>query len=149
MPPFFSVLRLWHRYAICILTRVQKGRIYSWKQGNILLINVLLKINFEHEGHFYANCLFCIFSSFIKCFFFSILKWWHRHDDHLYSYCLLYIFTFCCKCPLFQFLGYGISMKWINSWTNGDNLLKNILFQLNFQDEGKLYANYLYYILSF
>ena len=95
-----------------------------------------------------VTCLFCIFSCFNKCFF-SILKWWHRHDGHLYSCCLLYIFTFCCKCLPFQFLGYGIGMKWITGWTNGHNLLKNILFRLNFQDEGKLYANCLYYILSF
>ena len=143
---------------ICILTRVQKGCIYSWNQGHILLINVLSKINFEHEGHLYANCLFCIFSFSLSAFF-SILKWLHRHDGHLYTYCLLYIFTIFRKCFLFQFFGYGIGVqililtdfqkKRITSWKNGHNLLKNILFQLNFQDDGNVNANCLFYILSF
>ena len=91
--------------------------------------------------------------------FFSILKWWQRHDSHLYAYCLLYIFTICHKCLLFQFLGYGIGIqtlilteiqkKRITGWKNGQYLLKNILFQLNFHDEGNLYANCLFHILSF
>ena len=91
--------------------------------------------------------------------FFSILKWWQRHDSHLFAYCLLYIFTICHKCLLFQFLGYGIGIqtlilteiqkKRITGWKNGQYLLKNILFQLNFHDEGNLYANCLFYILSF
>ena len=79
----FHILTIYHRCLffqfwccgirmhICILTSVQKGRIYSWKQGHILLTNVLLKINFEHEGHLYANCLFCVFYFFVKCFFFN------------------------------------------------------------------------------
>ena len=60
-----------------------------------------------------------------------------------------FIFLLFAVNALFQFLGYSIGMKWITGWTNGHNLLKNILFRLNFQDEGKLYANCLYYILSF
>ena len=155
---FFQFWGCGIRMHICILTRVQKGRVCSWKQGHILLINVLLKINFEHEGHLYANCLFWIFSLFVKCFF-SILKWSHRHDGHLYAYCLLYTFTIRRKCFLFQFLGYGIGIqililtevqkKRVIGWKNGHNLLKNIIFQLNFQDEGNFYANCLFYILSF
>ena len=99
------------------------------------------------------------FSNFLLSVFLSILKWWHRHDGHLYTYCLLYSFSICRKCLLFQFLGYGIGTqililreiqkKRITGWKNSHNLLKNILFQLNFQNEGNLYANCLFYVLSF
>ena len=112
--------------------------------------------------------IFWLFTVPIACFafslfslnaFFSILKWWHRHDCRVYAYCLLYIFTICRKCLIFQFLGYGISMqililrkvqkKLITGWKNVHNLLKNILFLLNFQDQDKLYDNCLFHILSF
>ena len=101
------------------------------------------------------------FSNFLLSVFLSILKWWHRHDGHLCAYWLLHIFTICRKCLLFQFLGYGIGMqilietevqkKCIAGWKNGHNLLKNILFQLNFQDEGQLLVLYslLRYMPSF
>ena len=64
---FFQFWGCGIRMHICILTRVQKGRVCSWKQGHILLINVLLKINFEHEGHLYADCLFYTPTIYPKC----------------------------------------------------------------------------------
>ena len=153
---FFQFWGCGIRMNICILTRVQKGRIYGWKQGHILLKNVFLKINFEHEGRLYANCLFWYFSFFIKCFFFQFSS---GDIGHLYDSCLLYIFTIGRKWLLLQFLGYGIGMKililkeiqkkHISGWKTGHNLLKNKLFQLNFQNESNLYANCLFYILSF
>ena len=51
---------LWHTYAQSHLTGVQKGRISARKIGQILLKEVLLRINFQHEAHLYANCLFYI-----------------------------------------------------------------------------------------
>ena len=51
-----------------ILTGVQNIRINSWKTGHILLKNLLLKLIFQDEGHLYGNCLFYIFSFWLKCF---------------------------------------------------------------------------------
>ena len=54
-----------------------------------------------------------------------------------------FIFLLFAVNALFQFLGYSIGKKWITGWTNGHNLLKNILFQLNFQ-----YSLFLLYMHS-
>ena len=141
----FSALRLWHTYAHLHPNKGSKKMYLQLKHGHILLINVLLKINFEYEC-IPTSCF--SFSLFSLGAFFSILKCWHRHDGHFYAYCLLYIFTICNKCLLFQFLGCGMGMqililtrvqkKRINSWKNGHHLVKNILFQINFQDEDNL-----------
>ena len=36
----------------------------------------------------------------------------------------------------------------VNPWKNGQTLIKNVFFKLNFQDEGQLAANFLMLILS-
>ena len=38
-----------------ILTGVQKGRISGWKNVHTLLKSVVLKLNFQDEGHLYVN----------------------------------------------------------------------------------------------
>ena len=67
---FFSVLRLWHTHTHLHPNKGSKRTYLQLKTGSYFAIKLLMKINFELEGHLYANCLFCIFSFFIKCFFF-------------------------------------------------------------------------------
>ena len=112
---------------IRIITRVQKGRICGWKEGHMLLLNVLLTMNFEHEGHLYANCLFCIFSFFIKC----LLSQLSSRDIDM---------TF----PFYQGfkLDAQIAGKTVIYWQ------KKIFLKFIFWDEGHLYPNCLFYILT-
>ena len=42
--------------------------------GHILLKNVLLKLNFQVQGHFYANCLFYNFLFCLKCLLFHFFS---------------------------------------------------------------------------
>ena len=42
----------------------------------------------------------------------------------------------------------GVQNGQISGWKNGQILIKNVLLELNFQDEGPLYAGYLFYILD-
>ena len=124
----FQFLSRGMRMHIPILVGVQKGRISRWKNGYILLKKLLLKCNFEDAGHFSADCFFFILAIYHKCF-------------------------------LFQFLGCGIRMQipiltgvhkgCISSWKYDYISHKNVLLmKTNFQHEGRLYVNFLCYILS-
>ena len=117
------------RMQIPILTGVQNGRISRRKDSVFLLKKMLfLKLLFLDEGHLYTNYLFYILTIYRKCF-------------------------------LFHFLRCGIRMH-IPIWISVQNgrisrrkdsvfLLKKMLFlKLLFLDEGHLYTNYLFYILT-
>ena len=93
------------------ITRVQKGRICGWKEGHMLLLNVLLTMNFEHEGHLYANCLFCIFSFFIKCLLSQLSS--RDIDMHI---------------PILS----GVQIGRTNRWKNSHIMAKNDLFKVYF-----------------
>ena len=58
------------RIHVSILTRVQNEQI----NGHILQKNVLLKLNFEDEGHMYASFLVFILTIYRKCLLFSFLR---------------------------------------------------------------------------
>ena len=69
---------------IPILTEVQKGHISGKKSPHNLLKNVLLKLYYQHEGHWFGNSLFYISTVYRKCVFFSVrLLWIMCADSHL------------------------------------------------------------------
>ena len=61
------------RMHIVFLTGVQNGRIRRSKNVLILIKNVLLKMNFQNEGHSDAHCLLYVLSIYRKCFLFQFL----------------------------------------------------------------------------
>ena len=73
----FYILTFYHKlllfqflgHRIClqipILTGVQKGHVSLWKSGHNLLKKIILKLDFQHHGHFYAYCL--IYTLIIYC----------------------------------------------------------------------------------
>ena len=100
---------------------------YLLKNGHILLRKVLLNLNFQDESHLYANSL-------------------------------IYILSFCLKCLIFQFFSRGIpkhisiltgvQKRRISCQKTGHLLLKNLPLMLKLHDEGHLYSNLLFYILT-
>ena len=126
---FFSVLTLWHSYPHSLPDIGSKETHYLLKNGHILLRKVQLKLNFQDEGHLYVNCFF------------------------------LYSLSLCLKCLLSQFHSGGIPMhisiltavqkRHISNWKTGHLLLKALLLMLKFHDEGQLYSNCLFYILTY
>ena len=88
----------------------------------------VLKLNFQDEGHLHANSLFFVLP--------------------IYHICLLFWFLGCgirMNIPILT----GVQKGHISGWWIGQNLLKNVLLQTNFQCEARLYANCLLYILNF
>ena len=80
------------------------------------------------------------------------------HDGHLYSKCLFNILTIYDKFHIIHFFSRGIRIQ-ISILTKVRNgciglqnesvlLLKSVPFEGSFRDEGHLYANCLFYILS-
>ena len=53
------------------LIKVQKGHLVAKKNGNNLLKNVLLKLNFPHDGHLYANRFVYILTVYCKYLLFQ------------------------------------------------------------------------------
>ena len=99
----------------------------GWKNGHIFLKNVLLKLNFQHDGQLNSNCL-------------------------------IYILTFYREFLGFQFFTRAIRTHvpiltvvqnaCISRRKNSHILQKNVGFVAKFWDEGYLYTNYLFYILT-
>ena len=56
------------------LTGVQKGHISDKKSPHNLLKNILLKLYFQHEGHWYDNSLFYILTIYRMCIHFQLLR---------------------------------------------------------------------------
>ena len=102
------------------------NKLAAEKHGHILLKNVLLKIYFQNEGSLYVNYFLYSLTIYLKCLLFRFLSRGMR--IHI---------------PIVRLVQGGR----INSWTNGHILLKKVLVKLNLQDEGRLYANCLSYIL--
>ena len=59
---------------IPILTGVQKGHNSGYKNGHILIKNMLLQINLQVEGKLDAKCYLHIFAFLCKFFFFLVFK---------------------------------------------------------------------------
>ena len=82
------------------------------------------------------------------------LRLYFRDEGHFYAKCLLHIWTTYPKCHLFHFFSRGIRLR-IPILTRVQNgriclqkdrvfLLKKFFLNLHFNDEGHLYANYLF-----
>ena len=86
------------------------------------------------------------------------LKLFFPDECHLYAICLFHILATYAKCLLFQFLSGGVLMHIViltgvpngrtNLWKNSQILLKNVFLRLYFQDEGPLFAKFLFDILT-
>ena len=83
-----------------------------------MLKNVLLRLNFEDEGHLYANLLLCILL-FIENSFFSVLDLWHRWHIHILT---------------------GVQKEPISFWENDHILLKKVRLKRNVKVEDHLSA---------
>ena len=94
---FQFFLHLWYTYTHSHPSRGSKGRISGWKNCHILLKNVLLRLNFQDEGHFYAICLFYILSFCLKCLPFQFLS---------------------CGMRMHILVLTGVQNGYINSWKN-------------------------------
>ena len=92
-----------------------------------MLKNIFLKLNFQHKGHLYTNSLFYILDIYCKRLLFQFLRCAIRLDIPFLTG--------------FQKRHYCLK--------NGHILLKKVLLKLIFQHKGHLYANSLFYILSF
>ena len=64
--PSFSDLTLWQTYSHSHANSCSKRTAYLLKNGHIFIKDVLLKLNFQDEGHLRANCLFFILSLCLK-----------------------------------------------------------------------------------
>ena len=85
-----------------------------------------MKLNFQHDGHFYVNCLIYILIFYCKCFLFEFLGCGiHGHI------------------PIVT--GVQKRTQWLK---NGHILLKNGLLQLHFQHEDDVDVIFLIYILT-
>ena len=71
--PSISVLKLLHTYAHSRPNNGSKRTHYRLIKGPILLNNVVLKLNFQREGHLYANCLIYTLTIYHKCLLFQFL----------------------------------------------------------------------------
>ena len=112
---------------IPILTEVQKGHISGKKSPHNLLQNVLLKLYYQHEGHWYGNSLF--------------------HIPTIYREFVLFQFLCCGLCLQILILKKAQKRQTSDQKTGHDSL-KNALLKLSFQHDGHLHANCLTHILS-
>ena len=92
------------------------------------LKNELLKLNFQHDGHLYANSLSYAFTIYHKC---------------------LLLRFFVCGIHVPISIPTEVQERTHYELKNGGILLKIALLKSNFQHEGHLYANFLLYILTF
>ena len=67
-------------FSSLVLAGFQKIHISGYKGGQNLLKNILLKLNFQHEGYLYSNCLFYILTIYRKCLLFQFLSCSIRMD---------------------------------------------------------------------
>ena len=124
----FLVFTFCNSYAHSHPDNSSKRRHYGLKKCHILLKIVLLKLNLQHEGQLYANCLIYILTIYHKCLLFQFLGRGIR----------------------MQIPTLTRAQKEHISFRKGvHNLLKNALLKFNFQHEGHLYANFLFSFLSF
>ena len=106
---------------------VSKRAQQELKKSHILLKSLLLKLNFQDEGHLYVICVFAILFLCFKCLF-------SQFFSHGMRKCIS-ILTKAQK-------GHISGLK------NGHILRKDGLLKLNFQGEGKLDAYFFIYILT-
>ena len=97
------------------------------KNGHILLNSVLLKLNFQCEGHLHATCLFYILSLCPKCLLSQFLSRGIRMHIPFLT---------------------GVQKGHISGLKNSHILRKKLLLKLNFQCEGHLDTYFLIYILT-
>ena len=124
---FFSVFMLWHTYAHCHPKRSLKWTLSHQKTSHNLLNTCTFKLNFQDKVQWCANCFFHILSFSFKCFFFSVLNSWHTyaHSNRNRS-----------------------SNGRTSLRKKGHVLLKILFLRLYFWDEGDLYANSLFDVLT-
>ena len=91
-----------------ILIEVENGAFNSWKIGDILLKCVEFDLNFQGEGHTFANCLFYILIISRKSFSFQFLS---------------------CGIRMFFAILPGVEDGRFTSWKVGDIPLKNVYFE--------------------
>ena len=115
------------RMHISFLTGLQKGHISGLKNSHILRKKLLLKLNFQCEGHLDAYFLIYILTFYYECVLFQL---------------------FSCGIRMHISILTGVQKGHTSRYKNSHNLLKNVLLKLNLQDEGHLYANSLFYILN-
>ena len=92
----------------------------------------------------------------LKTVLFSLTS---QHEGQLYANWLFYIFTIYYKCPLFQFFSHGMCMHFpiltvvqkgrITGSKMATFYLKFVLLKLDFEKEGQLHANWLFYVFRF
>ena len=98
------------------------------KKNHIFLKKMLfLKLNCQDKSHLHATCLFCILILCRKCFSFQFLYCGIRKHISILI---------------------GAQNGRISSWENVIFFWKKFFLNLNFQDEGQLYANCLFHFLS-
>ena len=121
------LLKLWHTYAYSHPNRGLKCTQMLIKNGCILRKNVVLKINYQNEGHLDVNFLIymvTIYGEYLLFQFFSRgIRTAHCHPNR--------------------------SSKWTHKSPKNSHILqRNVLSQAYFRSEGHLHANSLFYILS-
>ena len=57
-----------------ILTGNQNRRIICYKNGRILIKNVILKFNFQNEGHFHPDFLIYVLTIYRECLLFQLFS---------------------------------------------------------------------------
>ena len=89
--------------------------------------NVLLKINFQDEGHLDANFWIYILTIYSECFLFQFFN---------------------CDIHMHIAIRTGVQNGCIIHRKNSHILLRNVLFEAYLRDKAHIYANCLFYILS-
>ena len=115
------------RMHIPILTGNQNGSITCYKNGRILIKNVLFKFNFQNEGHLDANFLIYILTINRECLLFQLFIRGIRMHISILT---------------------GVQIGYISGKEISLNFLKSVLYKVNFQDERYLCASCFFYILN-